>query len=97
MGDSKMLGQMTDGSGLLFAEVEGSSDRRHRRSRIREGTLRRERLLRRLAQTSHVPLTLLVAPAGYGKTTLLEHCSSTIRGPSPGSLSTSTTTIQTGS
>ena len=34
--------------------------------------MRRERLLRRLAQTTHVPLTLLVAPAGYGKTTLLD-------------------------
>ena len=64
---------MSDGSGLLFAEVEGSSERRQRRPRVREGTLRRERLLRRLAQTTHVPLTLLVAPAGYGKTTLLEH------------------------
>ena len=65
---------MTDGSALLFAEVDGSAERRRRpRVRVREGTVRRERLLRRLAQTTHVPLTLLVAPAGYGKTTLLEH------------------------
>jgi LuxR family maltose regulon positive regulatory protein len=35
--------------------------------------VRRERLLRRLGQTAHVPLTLVVAPAGYGKTTLLVH------------------------
>jgi LuxR family maltose regulon positive regulatory protein len=41
--------------------------------RLREGTVRRERLLRRLAQTTHVPLALIVAPAGYGKTTLLVH------------------------
>ena len=41
--------------------------------RLRGGTLRRERLLRRLAQTADVPLSLIVAPAGYGKTTLLVH------------------------
>ena len=41
--------------------------------RLREGTLRRQRLLRRLAQTTHVPLVLIVAPAGFGKTTLLAH------------------------
>ena len=62
-------GQMSDGSLLL---LDRPTERRHR-PRVREGTVRRERLLRRLAQTTHVPLTLLVAPAGYGKTTLLEH------------------------
>ena len=60
---------MSDGSLLL---LDRPTERRHR-PRVREGTVRRERLLRRLAQTTHVPLTLLVAPAGYGKTTLLEH------------------------
>jgi LuxR family maltose regulon positive regulatory protein len=40
---------------------------------LRGGTLRRERLLRRLVQTTGVPIALLVAPAGYGKTTLLVH------------------------
>jgi LuxR family transcriptional regulator, maltose regulon positive regulatory protein len=40
---------------------------------LRGGTLRRERLLRRLEQTADVPLALIVAPAGYGKTTLLVH------------------------
>ena len=64
---------MTDVSALLFAEQDRSTERRCRRPRLRGGTLRRERLLRRLAQSSHVPLTLLVAPAGYGKTTLLGH------------------------
>ena len=39
--------------------------------RLRSGVLRRERLLRRLAQASDVPLVLVVAPAGYGKTTLI--------------------------
>jgi LuxR family transcriptional regulator, maltose regulon positive regulatory protein len=39
--------------------------------RLRPGIVPRERLRRRLAQSSHVPLVLLVAPAGYGKTTLL--------------------------
>jgi LuxR family maltose regulon positive regulatory protein len=47
--------------------------RRHRAPRLRRGTVRRERLLRRLGQTLHVPLALIVAPAGYGKTTLLAH------------------------
>jgi LuxR family maltose regulon positive regulatory protein len=42
-----------------------------RSPRLRPGILRRERLLCRLAQSSHVPFVLLVAPAGYGKTTLL--------------------------
>jgi len=37
---------------------------------LRPGTLRRERLLQRLVD---VPITLIVAPAGYGKTTLLAH------------------------
>jgi LuxR family transcriptional regulator, maltose regulon positive regulatory protein len=37
----------------------------------RAGVLRRERLLRRLAASTDIPLVLLVAPAGYGKTTLL--------------------------
>jgi LuxR family maltose regulon positive regulatory protein len=64
---------MADGSTMLRAELDRSNERRRRRPRLREGTVRRERLLRRLAQTSHVPLTLVVAPAGYGKTTLLEH------------------------
>ena len=63
---------MSDASTLLRTEFDGSIERRHRRPRLRRGTVRRERLLRRLAQTAHVPFTLLVAPAGYGKTTLLE-------------------------
>jgi LuxR family maltose regulon positive regulatory protein len=47
--------------------------RRHRVPRLRRGTVRRERLLRRLGQSTHVPVALVVAPAGYGKTTLLVH------------------------
>ena len=47
--------------------------RRHRAPRLRRGTVRRERLLRRLSQSAHVPVTLVAAPAGYGKTTLLVH------------------------
>jgi LuxR family maltose regulon positive regulatory protein len=58
---------------LPIAELGGSSVRPHRLPRLREGTVRRDRLLRRLAQSSYVPLTLIVAPAGYGKTTLLSH------------------------
>jgi LuxR family transcriptional regulator, maltose regulon positive regulatory protein len=44
-----------------------------RAPRLRRGTVRREPLLRRLAQSTHVPVALVVAPAGYGKTTLLVH------------------------
>jgi LuxR family maltose regulon positive regulatory protein len=47
--------------------------RRQRPPRLRRGTVRRERLLRALGQSAHVPFTLVVAPAGYGKTTLLVH------------------------
>jgi ATP/maltotriose-dependent transcriptional regulator MalT len=63
---------MTDASTLFPLELERTS-RRHRPPRLRDATLRRERLLRRLAQTTHVPLALIVAPAGHGKTTLLSH------------------------
>ena len=64
---------MADGSAVLLPETDGAVLRHCRPPRLRAGTLRRERLLRRLAQTRHVPLTLIVAPAGYGKTTLLAH------------------------
>ena len=56
---------MSGGSVLLFAELDSSKARRRRRLRVRDATLRRERLLRRLAQTTHGPLALLIAPAGY--------------------------------
>jgi LuxR family transcriptional regulator, maltose regulon positive regulatory protein len=62
--------QMSD---LLTSELDAPVVRRRRRPRLRNGTLRRQRLVRRLAQTAQVPLTLIVAPAGYGKTTLLSH------------------------
>jgi LuxR family maltose regulon positive regulatory protein len=39
--------------------------------RLRAGLVARERLVRRLTEARDVPLALLVAPAGYGKTTLL--------------------------
>jgi LuxR family maltose regulon positive regulatory protein len=63
---------MTDISTLWPAE-QVQSTRRHRAPRLRRGTVRRERLLRRLGQSKHVPVVLVVAPAGYGKTTLLVH------------------------
>jgi LuxR family maltose regulon positive regulatory protein len=63
---------MTDTSTLWPADQLRPA-RRHRAPRLRRGTVRRDRLLRRLAQSTHVPTTLLVAPAGYGKTTLLVH------------------------
>ena len=39
--------------------------------RLRRGTVRRDRLVRLLIQSADVPLVLVRAPAGYGKTTLL--------------------------
>src|SRR4051812_12070532 len=42
-----------------------------RRPPIRDGLVSRARLTRRLVGSSDLPLALLVAPAGYGKTTLL--------------------------
>jgi LuxR family maltose regulon positive regulatory protein len=53
--------------------ADSDAARRCRIPPLRAGTLRRERLLQRLAQTAEAPITLLVAPAGYGKTTLLAH------------------------
>jgi LuxR family transcriptional regulator, maltose regulon positive regulatory protein len=61
---------MTDALALLPSELDPSTLSRRR---VRSGTLRRERLLRRLGQSTEVPLILIVAPAGYGKTTLLSH------------------------
>jgi LuxR family maltose regulon positive regulatory protein len=55
----------------VAAPVLATTGPGHRPPRPRRGVLRRERLLRRLVQASDVPLVLLVAPAGYGKTTLL--------------------------
>ena len=39
--------------------------------RLLRGTVRRDRLVRLLVQSSEIPLVLVRAPAGYGKTTLL--------------------------
>ena len=41
------------------------------RPRVRRGTVRRDRLVRTLVQSSAPPFVLLRAPAGYGKSTLL--------------------------
>ena len=49
----------------------GAPDRRRRVPVVRSDTFRRERLLQRLTQSTDVAIMLLVAPAGYGKTTLL--------------------------
>jgi LuxR family maltose regulon positive regulatory protein len=80
-----MLGPMTEVSAAtrpLPAEPAGpgpvalidvAAARRRRPPHLRKRTLRRDRLLRRLAQSADVPLILVVAPAGYGKTTLLSH------------------------
>src|SRR5215831_9730733 len=41
------------------------------RPSVRLGTIRRPSLIERLARSSHRPIVSVVAPAGYGKTTLL--------------------------
>src|SRR5262245_58408141 len=57
----------------VWAADQLRQTRQHHAPRLRRGTVRRERLLRRLGQSAHVPVSLVVAPAGYGKTTLLVH------------------------
>ncbi len=56
---------------LAVAPLPAHVARQGRGPRQRTELLRRERLLRRLAQARDVPLVLVVAPVGYGKTTLL--------------------------
>jgi len=80
-----MLGRMTEVSAVTrplpaapagpapATLIDVAAARRRRPPRLRRRTLRRERLVRRLAQSADVPLVLVVAPAGYGKTTLLSH------------------------
>src|SRR3954467_3713705 len=43
----------------------------HRSTSVQPGLVGRDRLLRRLLGARDVPLVVLLAPAGYGKTTLL--------------------------
>jgi LuxR family transcriptional regulator, maltose regulon positive regulatory protein len=50
-------------------------------SRARRETVWRDRLVRRLSQSADVPVVLLRAPAGYGKTTLLAQWSARDRRP----------------
>src|SRR3954469_13713412 len=47
---------------------------------LRQGYLRRERLHRHMAQASLTPITLLSAPAGFGKTTVLAEWLSDLEG-----------------
>jgi LuxR family transcriptional regulator, maltose regulon positive regulatory protein len=54
------------------AVLESVSAASHARpQRLRRGTVRRERLVRKLVQSADIPLVVVRAPAGYGKTTLL--------------------------
>jgi LuxR family transcriptional regulator, maltose regulon positive regulatory protein len=48
-----------------------SPESKHRRPSLPEGLVRRDRLVRRLLGSADLPVALLIAPAGYGKTTLL--------------------------
>src|SRR4051812_21123925 len=54
---------------------------KRRRPSVRDGLVPRARLVRRLVGSSDVPLALLVAPAGYGKTTLLSQWADRDRRP----------------
>jgi LuxR family transcriptional regulator, maltose regulon positive regulatory protein len=49
--------------------ADAAADRRSPRPRFRPGLVPRERLVARLREAGDVPLVLVVAPAGYGKTT----------------------------
>jgi LuxR family transcriptional regulator, maltose regulon positive regulatory protein len=48
---------------------------------LRAGLVPRERLVRRLVEARNVPIALIVAPAGYGKTTLLSEWAARDRRP----------------
>src|SRR4051794_38403328 len=45
--------------------------KRRRRATFRDGFVPRPRLVRALREAAEIPLAVIVAPAGYGKTTLL--------------------------
>jgi LuxR family maltose regulon positive regulatory protein len=83
-----MLAPMSEVSSIALRRSGGPATvtplraaRSRRAPRLRAGALQRDRLVRRLAQAGDVPLVLLVAPAGYGKTTLLSHWLQTDRRP----------------
>lgn len=50
----------------------------------RRGFIERPRLVSRLVETPEASVAVLIAPAGYGKSTLLSGWSSSTNGPSPG-------------
>src|SRR6185312_6064187 len=65
---------MTRDFAIALAEPARSAQRPHVLAappRPRSGMVPRARLVRRLAALGETPIALLVAPAGYGKTTLL--------------------------
>ena len=67
-----MLGRVSAAPTSLFASAAGHDPAVGvPPPRLRRGTVRRDRLVRLLVQSSDVPLVLVRAPAGYGKTTLL--------------------------
>jgi LuxR family maltose regulon positive regulatory protein len=65
------------GSTTALAPLEA----KRRRPAIRAGLVPRPRLARRLLGSADLPLALLVAPAGYGKTTLLSQWAERDRRP----------------
>src|SRR5580704_18968713 len=60
-------GQAQDAGGLAFDLVASKL----RRPPARPGTVRRSALIEKLARDDSRPIVSVVAPAGYGKTTLL--------------------------
>ena len=70
-----MLGGVSVAPGFAFESPSRAEALERARPRVRRGTVRRDRLVRTLVQSSAAPLVLLRAPAGYGKTTLLSQWS----------------------
>jgi LuxR family transcriptional regulator, maltose regulon positive regulatory protein len=70
MGDSDE-GQQADRSRPAGGSAFGIIASKLRRPPVRPGTVRRSLLIERLAQGGAYPIVSVVAPPGYGKTTLL--------------------------
>ena len=79
------------GPGVAFAVAVSKIVQPLHRPRL----VRRDRLLQAFAAIDpHVPLVLLVAPSGYGKTSALSHWAEETNARSVGSNSTNPTTIR---
>jgi LuxR family maltose regulon positive regulatory protein len=66
-----MLGGVSAAPTFAFPAPSPAVALAGRRPRLRRGTVRRDRLVRTLLQSTDAPFVVVRAPAGYGKTTLL--------------------------